>query len=237
MSGVPNPRASGPGPAPTWVSAVDPESGRRWRFDVGFMTSHWRCIYGAGCRGLASGQDPARFDGCCTEGAALTDADDFVTVRGAVARLDPARWQFAAAAKRTGWFKRYPNGRVGTRVTNGACIFLNRPGFVTGPGCALHIASLAAGERPLDGKPNVCWQFPLRRDLDTDDDGEPVSSVRAWRIEEWEIRAELHWWCTDTAEAFDAPDAVWRTLEAELRAMAGDAVYEQLATALGGPGK
>ena len=35
-----------------------------------------------------------------------------------------------------------------TRLVDGACIFLNRPGFATGPGCALHQVALARGRQP-----------------------------------------------------------------------------------------
>ena len=45
-------------------------------------------------------------------------------------------------------------------LVDGACIFLNRPGFPGGAGCGLHRAALEAGERPLDWKPDVCWQLP-----------------------------------------------------------------------------
>ena len=51
-----------------------------------------------------------------------------------------------------------------TRLVDGACIFLNRPGFPAGPGCALHMAALRRGVSPMTLKPEVCWQLPLRRE-------------------------------------------------------------------------
>ena len=48
-------------------------------------------------------------------------------------------------------------GDWATLVVDDACVFLNRPDFPGGPGCALHRAALDAGERPMDWKPNVCW--------------------------------------------------------------------------------
>ena len=92
-------------PSP-YVEIETPE--RTWRFDRRFLLSSWRCIYGGGCRGLHETQDSARADGCCTEGAALTDAEDFMIVARAVAQLDPAKWQFSGRAKRTGWYKQLP---------------------------------------------------------------------------------------------------------------------------------
>lgn len=226
-----------PEPGPDWIDVVDrstSDSTRTWRFDVRFLTSAWRCIYGRGCRGVHDTQDPTRFDGCCTVGALLTDADEFRTVAAAAARLDDTVWQHRRTATRLGWFKKRADGRIATRVVQGGCIFLNRPGFATGPGCALHHAAVAAGEQPLDWKPNVCWQLPLRREdhLGTDD-ATTISVVRAWQARDWDTGGEpLHWWCTSAPEAFDGPTPVWVSLEAELRAMCGDGVYEDLAAAL-----
>lgn len=46
----------------------------------------------------------------------------------------------------------------------GACIFLNRPGFEGGIGCALHSKALSnLGVEPWTMKPEVCWQLPVRR--------------------------------------------------------------------------
>ncbi len=214
-----------------WIDIVMAE--RTWRFDAGFLRSSWRCIYGGGCRGLHRTQDALRADGCCTSGAAITDAEDFMIVSDAVAQLDPARWQFSAMAVRQGWFKRLPNGVVGTRVVQEACIFLNRPGFVTGAGCALHFASLDRGERPMDGKPNICWQFPLRRADHVDEAGVDVITIGAWQASDWKADGgERSWFCTTAPEAFVATDPVWRTLADELKEITGLAVYELLVVAL-----
>ena len=62
-----------------------------------------------------------------------------------------------------------------TRLVDDACIFLNRPGFAGGVGCSLHLAALEAGERPLDWKPDVCWQLPLRLEHSTDENGHVTS--------------------------------------------------------------
>lgn len=214
-----------------WIDVVMTE--RTWRFDGRFLRSSWRCIYGGGCRGLHRSQDALRADGCCTEGAALTDAEDFMIVSDAVAELDPARWQFSSVATRKGWFKRLPNGVVGTRVVQEACIFLNRPGFVTGAGCALHFASLDRGERPMDGKPNICWQFPLRRADHVDEAGVDVVTIGAWRASDWKADGgERSWFCTTAPEAFVATDPVWRTLADELKEITGPEVYELLVATL-----
>jgi hypothetical protein len=40
---------------------------------------------------------------------------------------------------------------------------------------------------------------------------------------------EFAWWCTEAKEAFSDAEPVYKTMEAELRKMLGDAVYEELA--------
>ena len=56
--------------------------------------------------------------------------------------------------------------------------------------------------RPLDYKPDVCWQLPLRRDDREDDDGHVTSTVGEWGRSGWgEGGAEFHWWCTEAREA------------------------------------
>jgi hypothetical protein len=215
---------------------VDPDAwveveanGTRWRFDATFLLSNWKCIYGAGCRGIHSTQDVTRADGCCVVGAQLSTADDFANVQKAVSRLDPSTWQHVALGRRKGWFKRSASGQVATRTINEGCIFLNRPGFAGGVGCAFHIAALAAGEDPLEWKPYVCWQLPIRREDVVDERG-TVSILRRWTADDF--GSPLHWWCTEAPEAFIGTKPVWRELESELRAIVGDEVFADLACAL-----
>ena len=223
---------------PKWVEIR--EDGRTWRFDAPFLRSDWKCSFGAGCHGIHPTQNPDRFDGCCTYGAGITDAEDFGVVVRAAAALTDYEWQFSRRAKRTNWWKRKPNGEIFTRVVGGGCIFLNRPGFGTGPGCALHARALTDGINALHRKPNVCWQLPLRIDDDDLGDGRRTT-VRRWeRLDFGSDGDPLCWWCTDgfgdsTATADPANQGTqpaWRELEAELRALCGDQVFEALAAAL-----
>ena len=50
-------------------------------------------------------------------------------------------------------------------------MFLNRPDFEAGPGCALHLHAMNTGQHFSETKPTVCWQLPLRAvDRDEEDD-------------------------------------------------------------------
>jgi hypothetical protein len=142
--------------------------------------------------------------------------------------------QFHAKARRGGFLRPGEAGEDGesvtvTRLVDDACIFLNRPGFAGGAGCALHIAAVEAGERPLDWKPNVCWQVPLRLEHATDENGHLTSRLREWKRRDWgEGGAEFHWWCTESPEAFVGTEPVYRWARHEIVQLVGQDVYDTL---------
>jgi hypothetical protein len=227
---------SGPdGRAPDreWVSLDDDEEYRTWVFDVTFLLSRWSCIYGRGCQGVLTGPAPEREQGCCSYGAHFTDQDDVDRVAAVAATLGAGEWQFRAEGAKHGILVKSPATPKVTRMVKGACLFLNRPGFEGGVGCALHIAAVNRGERPQDYKPDVCWQLPLRRDDRDDDEGHVTSTIGEWDRSGWgEGGAEFHWWCTESREAYAGSEPLYRSMAAELAAMVGDAVYLRLAAYL-----
>jgi hypothetical protein len=216
-----------------WLSFDDPDEDRTWLFDVTFLTSAWSCIYGAGCQGVLTGPAAHLEQGCCSYGAHFIDDDDLAQVEGTAARLTDQQWQHRRKGLRGGWLRTEADGTRVTRVVDGACIFLNRPGFARGAGCALHVAALDAGERPLDWKPDVCWQLPLRLEEQTDGHGHVTSTVREWKRRDWgEGGFEFHWWCTDAPDAFTGRTPVYVYLRDELVELVGDAVYAVLVAQL-----
>jgi hypothetical protein len=215
------------------VSFEDPEEQRTWVFDVTFLLSGWQCIFGRGCQGVLTGPAAEMEQGCCSYGAHFTDDADVARVQSAARTLTDDQWQFAATGRRSGVVRRQPDGAQVTRMVQGACVFLNRPGFPGGPGCALHRAALERGVAPLELKPDVCWQLPLRREDTTDEAGWVTSTVTQWDRRHWGGGGEeFHWWCTEAPEAFRARRPVYTTLQAELTAMVGPEVYERLAAYL-----
>jgi hypothetical protein len=196
---------------------------------VTFLLSHWECIYGRGCQGVLTGPAPERAEGCCSYGAHFTSADDLARVKAAARTLTPDQWQFAPNGRRGGVTRRNAEGTALTRMVEGACIFLNRPGFPGGPGCALHRAALDRGEPPMDLKPDVCWQLPLRREDTSSADGAVISTVGQWDRGHWGAGGdEFAWWCTEAPEAFRGASAVWHHMQPELRALVGTAVFDLL---------
>lgn len=211
-----------------FVEVPDAEGRVRWRIDAGFLTSHWTCIWGQGCQGIHDVPTPDRGEGCCSVGARLgDDPEEAMTLAALADTLDPDRFEFAAVAAADGVFA--DATRSATRIVDGACIFLNRPGFGGGAGCALHLAALDAGEDPIDWKPGVCWRLPLRLTDGVDPDGTPTTTVRAWRRDDWGDGGRgMAWWCTEAREAFDGDEPVVRSLEGPLRRILGDATYDRV---------
>ena len=176
--------------------------GDAWRVDLGFLGSGWECIWGRGCRGIGDEADPTHNMGCCSLGAEFSDSDDARNVAAHAACLDESQFQFAAVAAAEGIFAE--GGQGHTRVVDGACIFLNRPGFEGGAGCALHHGAVADDEPPRDWKPNVCWQLPFRIDVEA---GQPVHIVRRWARTDFDDDAgtpSIPWLCTEDEAAYGA---------------------------------
>ena len=117
-----------------------------------------------------------------------------------------------------------------------ACIFLNRPGFEGGAGCALHIAALEAGERPLDWKPSVCWQVPIRLEHSTDESGHLTSRLREWKRRDWgEGGADFGWWCTESPDAFVGAEPLYVSAKDDIVELVGARVYDQMVELLERP--
>ncbi|MDQ6782680.1 MAG: hypothetical protein M3063_04405 [Actinomycetota bacterium] len=198
-----------------------------WRFDREFLVSNWTCIWGRGCQGI--GTEPAAHLGlgCCSIGADLCDVDESRLIGALAATLDPARFEHHGDAVNGGIFG--DDARRFTRVVDGACIFLNRPEFPGGAGCALHLAALDAGESPTDWKPSVCWQLPIKVDWEPGTGTTEVATVRRWARRDWGEDGEtMAWCCTEGSLAYVGDRPMIDSLGAELEAIVGADVYVEL---------
>lgn len=174
-----------------------------WRVDAQFMTSQWTCIWDQGCAGIEAEANVAAQLGCCSVGAELLDDDEAMLISALAATLTPERAQFAAEIKAGGALR--PDRR-NTRVVDGACVFLNRPGFAGGAGCALHGEALANDDSPSDWKPSICWQLPLKIDR-ADSDGVTVATLRRWQRSDWGTDGEsMAYCCTEAADGSTLPE-------------------------------
>jgi hypothetical protein len=218
-----------------WVEFPDPaDPGHVVRADLTWLASAWTCIFGRGCAGVEAGRPD---DGCCSHGAFFTDDDDLARVTGAVERLTDEDWQLAPVG-RGAWTEQDGDDSDGvrahrTRRHDGACVFLNRPGFPGGSGCALHRMALRTGVHPLTTKPDVCWQLPVRREQEHVErpDGTTVllSTIGEFDRRGWGSGGhDLHWWCTGSPVAHVSPEPLVLTYEAELVELLGRPAYDEL---------
>jgi hypothetical protein len=218
-----------------WVEFVDPADAEQvFRCDLTFLTSNWMCIFGQGCPGIYA-ERPT--DGCCTLGAHFSDTDDEKRVKGFVKQLDPEHWQFhpenREGARRNDWVETDEDGDRKTAVHDGACIFLNRPGFAGGEGCALHGLALRQDRHPLETKPDVCWQLPIRRTF-RDVEQPDGASYTEVSIGEYDRRGwgpgghDLDWYCSGNTEAHVAAQPVYVSNGPELVELMGQPAYDAL---------
>jgi hypothetical protein len=210
-------------PSITEISAGD----TTWRFERAFLTSNWTCIWGRGCLGILPQPAAELGHGCCSIGADLDGEDEAHLISALAATLDPSRFQHHASAAEDGVFS--DTARTSTRVVDGACIFLNRPGFDGGAGCALHLAALDSGESPIGLKPSVCWQLPIKVDWEPGDDGREIATVRGWTRGDWGAEGEtMAWCCTEGTQAYVGDRPVFESMAEELEEIIGSEVYVEL---------
>ncbi|QIK74520.1 hypothetical protein [Nocardioides piscis] len=229
-----------------FVEFADPaDADQIFRCDLTWLTSSYTCIFGQGCQGIYA---DAPDTGCCTLGAHFADKDDESRVATFVAQLTPDTWQFhprRAKVKKADWIETDDDGDRKTRTLEhdgqSACVFHNRADFAPpdgrgeqiGAGCALHLLALQQGRNPLETKPDVCWQLPIRRTFRTVERTDATSYTEVG-IGEYDRRGwgsgghDLDWYCSGNTEAHVALEPVFVTHSAELTELMGPAGYAEL---------
>jgi len=221
-----------------WVEFPNPaDDSEVFRCDLTWLTSAYTCIFGRGCHGIFADSPDT---GCCTLGAHFADKDDERRVAAYVAQLTPELWQFhpGRRVRKSDWIERDEDGARKTPTLEhegqSACVFHNRADFATGAGCALHSLALEQGRNPLETKPDVCWQLPLRRTFREVErpDGTAYTEVS---IGEYDRRGwgagghDLDWYCSGNPEAHVSPEPLYVTSAPELEALMGPQGYAELA--------
>ncbi|MGH3316879.1 MAG: hypothetical protein ACRDO0_12120 [Nocardioidaceae bacterium] len=215
-----------------WIEFADPEDEEQvYRCDLTWLTSRWTCIFGNGCPGIYADRPD---DGCCTLGAHFSDKDDEKRVKKFVKKLTDEDWQNRAEGRKNGWTEVDEDGERKTRRYDGACIFHNRPDFDGPRGCALHAYALKHDMHPLETKPDVCWQLPIRRSYRDVERGDGTTYTEC-TLGEYDRRGwgpgghDLDWYCTGNTEAHVGSDPVFVSYEPELVEMMGREAYAELA--------
>jgi hypothetical protein len=213
-----------------WVEFTNPEDDEEiFRCDLTWLLSSWTCIFGSGCHGIVKNRAD---DGCCSHGAFYSEKSDEKRVDKFARQLTEDEWQYRKQGLKGG-ISEVEDGKRRTRRLNGACIFLNRPGFAAGQGCALHLHALNVGLHPLETKPDVCWQLPVRRTYDwikrPDDTKVLVTTIGEYDRRGWGTGGhDLKWWCSGATEAHVAPDPLYVTYGPELMELMGKPAYDLL---------
>ncbi len=199
-----------------------------WRVERDFLESNWTCIWGRGCLGIKAEADEASALGCCSLGAVLDGDDEAMRISAQAAMIPAARFEHRECAEAEGVFA--DGARTNTRVVDGACVFLNRPGFSGGAGCALHLAALDADEAPIEWKPSVCTQLPIKVDWEPVGDGaEEIATLRRWERGDWGKGGEtMAWCCTEGDRAYVGDAPVIDSLATELADIVGTEVFVEL---------
>ncbi len=223
-----------------WVEFANPADDTEvMRCDLTWLTSSYTCIFGQGCKGIYSSSPDV---GCCTLGAHFADKEDEARTATFVKQLDETLWQFKPAGgkkvRKSDWVDVDEDGERKTMVVEydgqEACVFHNRADFHLGAGCALHALAFQLERNPLETKPDVCWQLPIRRTFRnvTRQDGTEYTEVS---IQEYDRRGwgpgghDLDWYCSGNTEAHVALEPVWVTHEPELVELMGPEAYAELA--------
>ena len=205
-----------------------------WRVERSFLESNWSCIWNRGCAGIEQDAAPDDQLGCCSVGAQMLDDDEAMLISALGAMLDPEYAQFADVIGEHGALT---DDRSNTRTVDGACVFLNRPGFPGGAGCALHGEAERVGESYIDWKPSICWQLPLKIEQSEPRSGAAVSTLRSWSRADWGPDGEaMAYCCTErddaVANAYVGDQPVVESLREELVALLGDDVVDAIAERL-----
>ncbi|HLY33995.1 MAG TPA: hypothetical protein VKQ07_05645 [Jatrophihabitantaceae bacterium] len=221
-----------------WYEFSDPaDESHVIRADLTWLCSRWTCIFGRGCHGTMQGQAAT---GCCNHGAYFSDKDDEKRVKKFAEQLTRDDWQFYDLGHDKGklrYSEKVPDDeekRRKTRLVDGACIFANREDHPGGIGCALHGLALRLGLNPLETKPEVCWQLPVRREQEwvtrPDDTQVLVSTVAEFNRRGWgEGGHDLDWYCTESPEAHVGGEPMYLSYAPELVALIGQKAYDVLA--------
>ena len=150
-----------------------------------------------------------------------------------VDELGEDEWELhPGSTRKSAWTER-EDGELKTKVVDGACIFLNRPGFPAGAGCSLHQHAMLTGVEPHTVKPDVCWQLPIRRTYRTVELPDESSYLEV-SIGEYDRRGwgpgghDLDWYCSGSPDAHVAADPVYLTEGPGLIELMGRAGYDVL---------
>ena len=228
-----------------YVEFADPgDADQVFRCDLTWLTSRYHCIFGQGCKGIYA---DAPDTGLLHPGRALRRQGRRAAGRGLRRAARPDAVAVPAGAARsarttgsTGTTRATARRGSSSTTASRRASSTTATDFATGAGCALHSLALRQGRNPLETKPDVCWQLPIRRTFRTVERQDDTSYTEV-SIGEYDRRGwgpgghDLDWYCSGNTEAHTAPDPLYVTNEAELVELMGRPAYDELVDALRAP--
>ena len=122
-------------------------------------------------------------------------------------------------SRKSAWIETDDDGERKTAVHDGACIFLNRPGFPGGMGCALHGWALRNGRHPLETSRRLLAAAgtpTLPRGHPSDDTSYTEVTITEYDRRGWGAGGhDLDWYCSGNTEAHLAREPVYMSYRPE----------------------
>lgn len=230
-----------------WLEFTHPDDPHHYfSIDLTWAESTWQCRFGTDkCHGI---DETFPVVGCCIHGAYIADETDRDDLYNAVAEMPAKFWELRPAEVDSyianadpvvlepwlEWDDDEEEPSLKTTRVDGACIFANRGGAGTQPGCALHQWAMAEGKSIITSKPEVCWQVPFSREdaWEERSDGQEIlcTTIGEYDRRQWGGGGEyFDWWCTGDSECHTGGVPVWQSMEQELRTLIGNKPYELVA--------
>jgi hypothetical protein len=98
-----------------------------------------------------------------------------------------------------------------------------------GPSRSIYYVAPHTVASPIDSKPSVCWQLPIKVDWEPGPQDAETATVRRWTRGDWGAEGEtMAWCCTEGSLAYVGDRPVIDSLGAELEAIVGTEVYVEL---------
>ena len=172
---------------------------------------------------------PSSAQGCCSYGAHFVDEDDEANMLAYAERLTAGAVAVPRRRAAQGRAHQAQQGRRDQDPPRRRCLHLPQPPRLRRRHrLRARTAALEAGERPLDWKPEVCWQLPLRLEDHTDDDG--PRHLHPARVEAPRLgrrrRTSSTGGAPTTPDAFVDRQPVYETMRDEIVEMVGQEAYD-----------
>ena len=183
-----------------------------------------------GCQGVLTADATDLEQGCCSYGAHFVDEDDANATLG-LRRPADRRAVAAPAASPCGEGARSvatATARSSPAWSATPASSSTDPASPAAPAARCTVPRSTPASGPLDWKPAVCWQLPLRLVETTDESGQVTSTLREWKRRDWGAGGyEFHWWCTEAPDAFVGHRPVYVELRDEIVEMVGEWAYDR----------